>query len=260
MRGGSRRLTSSARCGTVDAPLPADPLVHAEANMTDSDRPDFQPPANPEPVSPEPMAPEPAAPEPVPARPVQGDRGVALQELAIELGRRIRVAVYGVVVTLSLFGWTLGPWVVNGDRRYDLWEFYGSAPKVGLSCRLLPMSMTLTLILGVVAGAEGGREIARAAAVAATVTEILGLVALVSLSDDLTSGIAWTAAQANLLICMVIWAVTAWSAPYPSMGRTRIWLDPKSWRPGRRPSAGPPGRPDSWMDKSFGTMDKRFRR
>ncbi|MFD0856951.1 hypothetical protein ACFQ07_32270, partial [Actinomadura adrarensis] len=71
---------------------------------------------------------------------------------AAELARRIRVAVWGLVVTLVLATCTFGTWVEVRGESWAFWEM-SLESAVPIGPRLLPYSMLAGLVLGVATSA-----------------------------------------------------------------------------------------------------------
>jgi len=161
---------------------------------------------------------------------------------AVELGQRIRGAVWGTAVTGALGVWNYFPaekavdhsrkWVEAGDL--DFGEVITLVFASGFAA-----ATVACLVLGVVASAEGTRNISRPAVA-------FGLFALVAYTwllftvEEVYERPGAALGVPILIAYVVVFFTVAAGTPAP---KERKKLE----------------RQRSWMDKDFGTVDRRFR-
>ncbi len=162
-------------------------------------------------------------------------RGPALG--AAEFERRIRCAVWGMAVTMALTGWTMAPWIEVSGTPHVLWEL-AAVEVIDGPARALPALLMVTLLLGVAASAAATRGVACAA-------WLVGLVATVS-----TFAFSFDPGEKYDIGYGANYAVTL-SAAYVVVFFC-VWRSAK-----RKPS---PEKVAEWMDPSFGTVGRQYRR
>ncbi|MFD0685439.1 hypothetical protein [Actinomadura fibrosa] len=165
---------------------------------------------------------------------------------AVEFNRRIQCAVWGLAVTMALCAWTTAPWFERGGETGVLWDATG---RQGLSWagRSLPAIMMVTLVLGVAAAAAASRAVARGAWICGVVNFALISVFTSGPGDGFDTrygaGYGWLIA----LTYVVVFLCVAHTAP-PTRRVKPV---------GRLGRPSNPRRAVGWMDRSFGTVDKR---
>ncbi|WP_131739778.1 hypothetical protein [Actinomadura roseirufa] len=153
---------------------------------------------------------------------------------AVEFDRRVQSAVWGLAVTLGLFGWTTAPWLERNGKPHPLWDSPALAG-TDVFGTVLSLSTMLTLVLGVAASAAASRQVAIAAVVSGAVDAVLIVMLIEAPGDDFKAGYGARYGLLLVVAYVVVFACVAWAARRPPQNaRTR-----------------------QWMDRSFGTVDRR---